>query len=246
MPRPRCSTSSNALIETVAELGSTNTALLARIATGAAPGEGHWLLADRQTAGRGRAGRVWNDALGNFMGSTIAHVRPGDPPAPCLSLVAGVALHRALGDIPGLLLKWPNDALVDGAKLAGILLERQGDCVVVGIGVNLAHAPEVPGRRTVSLAALGRPTARDAFAANLAAQWLAALVQWHHGGWPALRDEWLARAHPKGTLLQTTAPDGEPIMGAFAGLDADGAALIRLADGECRAIHAGDIQLVGE
>lgn len=236
------------MIETVAEIASTNSALLARLAAGEAIGEGTWLIADRQTAGRGRAGRQWSDGHGNFMGSTVAQLRAGDPPAPTLSLVAGVALHRTLGAVPGLQLKWPNDLLVDGAKLAGILLERQNDSVVVGLGVNLAQAPALPDRPTVSLAAVNHEMARDHFAQALAAEWHAALTSWHgHGGgqgWAALREDWLARAHPRGTLLQAHDHDHGLIIGAFAGLDPDGVALLRLADGELRAIHAGDMELV--
>jgi BirA family transcriptional regulator, biotin operon repressor / biotin---[acetyl-CoA-carboxylase] ligase len=234
-------------IETVAVIPSTNGALMARLGSGEAIAEHHWLVADRQSAGRGRAGRVWSDGHGNFMGSTVARLRDGDPPAPTLSLVAGVALHRALvaaaGPIDGLLLKWPNDALVNGAKLAGILLERRDDAIVVGIGVNLAQAPDLPDRPTV---ALGRDVARDTFADHLAREWAVALDAWHAGGWPALREDWLARAHPRGTLLSVRDPDHGPLIGAFAGLEPDGAALLRLADGERRAIHAGDIELVGE
>jgi len=178
----------------------------------------------------------------------VARLRAGDPPAPTLSLVAGVALHRTLtaqiGTVPGMVLKWPNDVLVGGAKLAGILLERSGDTVVVGIGVNLAQAPVVPDRPTVALATLGHAIARDAFALALAAEWQAALDQWHGQGWAALRDDWLACAHPRGTLLSVHDRDAGMIIGAFAGLEADGAALLRLADGETRAIHAGDIELV--
>jgi BirA family biotin operon repressor/biotin-[acetyl-CoA-carboxylase] ligase len=267
------------LIEIVAETASTNSTLLAR----SGQSEGDWLIADRQTAGRGRAGRVWNDGLGNFMGSTVARLRPGDPPAATLALVAGVALHRALeailppspsGEGPGegplnraqsvgtgptptpplkgrgfsaaapLLLKWPNDVMADGAKLAGILLERQGDAVVVGIGVNLASAPHMPDRPTVALAQLGCPVARDGFAQVLAHEWQSALTLWHAQGWAALREEWLARAHPRGTLLATHDRDAGLIIGAFAGLEPDGAALIRLADGTMRAIHAGDVDMV--
>ncbi len=251
MRRRRCSTCPDpALIQTVAEIASTNSALLARLGGGEAIGEGYWLVADRQSAGRGRAGRQWSDGHGNFMGSTVARLCPGDPPAPTLSLVAGVALHRTLvaqiGAAPGMLLKWPNDVLVGGAKLAGILLERNGDAVVVGIGVNLAQAPVVPDRPTVALSGLGQALARDAFARALADEWRAALALWHRQGWPALREDWLARAHPRGTLLSVRDPVAGVIMGGFAGLDADGAALLRLADGERRAIHAGDLELVGE
>ena len=230
------------LIEIVARTGSTNSDLVARIGTGLPPGEGHWLIADRQEAGRGRAGRQWHDGFGNFMGSTVVALRAGDPPAPTLSLVAGVALHRAVAAFePAAYLKWPNDVLVAGAKLAGILTERAGDMVVVGIGVNLVAAPEVAGRATVALGGIGR----DAFAEQLAGHWRAVLAAWHAGEWPALRQEWQDRAHPRGTLLSARDPELGPITGAFAGLDPGGAALLRLADGACRAIHAGDIDEAG-
>lgn len=230
------------LIEIVARTGSTNSDLVARIGAGLPPGEGHWLIADRQEAGRGRAGRQWHDGFGNFMGSTLVAQRAGDPPAPTLSLVAGVALHRAVSALePAAYLKWPNDVLVAGAKLAGILTERARDMVVVGIGVNLVAAPEVPGRRTATLGGIDR----DSFATSLAAHWQSVLLAWHAGEWPALRDEWQARAHPAGTLLNALDPDLGAITGAFAGLDPSGAALLRLADGACRAIHAGDIDEAG-
>lgn len=238
------------MIETVAEIASTNSALLARLGRGDDLIEGHWLVADRQSAGRGRAGRQWSDGHGNFMGSTVARLLPGDPPAPTLSLVAGVALHRTLcrlvGALPDMVLKWPNDVLIDGAKLAGILLERQGDAVVVGIGVNLAQAPQLPDRPTMALSGLGHTIARDAFAQSLADEWHTALANWHQHGWATLRQDWLTRAHPRGTLLSVRDPAAGTIIGAFAGLEPDGAALLRLADGQCRAIHAGDIELVGD
>jgi BirA family biotin operon repressor/biotin-[acetyl-CoA-carboxylase] ligase len=211
--------------------------------------EGHWLVADRQTSGRGRAGRVWSDGFGNFMGSTAAVLRHSDGPPQTLALVAGVAAHRALmavlPGLAGLALKWPNDLMVGPAKLGGILLERQGEVVVVGIGVNLAEAPEVPDRATVSLAALGLEAARDVFASSLAESWAEALDLWHRDGWPALREEWLARAHPVGTLFGVNHASEGKLIGAYAGLDADGAVLLRLADGAVRAIHAGDVELVG-
>jgi BirA family biotin operon repressor/biotin-[acetyl-CoA-carboxylase] ligase len=250
VPQPRCSTSADVsgLIHTVAEIGSTNTALLARLADGQSSGEGDWLVADRQTGGRGRAGRTWFDGLGNFMGSTIAWLTAGDPPAPTLALVAGVAVHRAISslvpDLRGVLLKWPNDLLLSGAKLGGILLERQGEAVVVGIGVNLAAAPDLPDRASASLRGAGGVIARDTFADALAMQWSSALASWHRGDWAALRAEWLERAHPLGTRLMVRDAAGEPIEGTFAGLESHGAALLRLADGAVRAIHAGEIELV--
>ena len=236
------------MIHTIAEIGSTNTALLARLVEGLTLAEGDWLVADRQTSGRGRAGRTWFDGLGNFMGSTVASIASGDPPAPTLALVAGVAVHRVISALaPGLRdvwLKWPNDVLIEGAKLGGILLERQGEAVVVGIGVNLAAAPDLPDRPSASLRGAGVEIARDAFAGSLATQWASALASWHRGDWPALRAEWLERAHPLGTRLMVRDAGGQPIEGTFAGLEPHGAALLRLADGTTRAIHAGEIELV--
>lgn len=236
------------MIQTVAEIGSTNTALLAGLADGQAGGEGDWLVADRQSAGRGRGGRAWFDGLGNFMGSTIARLHAGDPPAPTLALAAGIAVHRVVTalvpELPDLWLKWPNDLLLAGAKLGGILLERQGEAVVVGIGVNLAAAPRLPDRPTTSLKAAGLDVGRDAFAQALAAHWASVLGAWHRGDWPALREEWLVRAHPLGTPLSVKNAAGQPIAGQFAGLEPHGAALLRLADGSRHVIHAGEIELV--
>ena len=126
----------------VAETGSTNADLVNEIRSGRSPEEGKWLVADRQTAGRGRRGRPWIDAPGNFMGSTLVCLRHDDPLAPTLSLVAALAVYDAiavhLAPTSKLICKWPNDVLLDGAKFCGILLEREGDNVVIGIGVNWA------------------------------------------------------------------------------------------------------------
>ncbi|HUQ12852.1 MAG TPA: biotin--[acetyl-CoA-carboxylase] ligase [Novosphingobium sp.] len=225
------------MIRSVPETGSTNADLLADPSAG----EGDWLVARRQSAGRGRAGRAWRDGAGNFMGSTVVALRPDDAPAQTLALVTGLAAHSALGDIPGLILKWPNDLLVAGAKLGGVLLERQDERVVVGIGINLAQAPAVADRATVALADLGMEVDVDSFAEALAASFAAVLARWHGGEWPALREAWLARAHPLGTPLVAAGS-----IGAFAGLGDDGALHLRLADGTVRPIHAGDVEMVGK
>jgi BirA family biotin operon repressor/biotin-[acetyl-CoA-carboxylase] ligase len=120
--------------------------------------EGDWLVALRQEGGKGRHGRPWEANEGNFAGSTLVQIRATDPPAPSLTLVAGLALmeasEAAAPDAP-LTLKWPNDVMLGGAKMAGILLERSGDLVVVGFGVNLAAAPEIVGRQTAALRRYG-------------------------------------------------------------------------------------------
>ena len=105
-------------IRTIVETGSTNADLLHLAAHGAR--EGEWLRAERQVAGRGRQGRVWESPVGNLYASTLVRLRAGDPPAASLALLAAVALHEALSlYMPGrAILKWPNDVMVDGAKLA--------------------------------------------------------------------------------------------------------------------------------
>lgn len=235
------------MIEVVAETGSTNADLVARLRADENADEGHWLVADRQSAGRGRQGRVWSDGAGNFMGSTVVRLQAGDPPAHTLSLVAGVAAWDAVRavalDLEGMALKWPNDLLVDDAKLAGILLERADDTVIVGIGVNLAATPPVPDRAVVSLADLGHRVSRDAFAQSLAAAWSDSVRRWHGGGWDQLRGEWIARAHPFGTTLKVHGPDGVALHGTFTGLDSDGALQLQLSGGTRRTIHAGEVIL---
>lgn len=231
------------MIEFVAETGSTNADLAARLAGGAHVAEGTWLVADRQTAGRGRSGRTWFDGRGNFMGSTVVHERHGDPPLASLALVAGLAVREAVAShAPGALLKWPNDVLVGPAKLAGILLERTGAAVVVGIGVNLAAAPPLEDRASAALADFGAAPSRNAFAADLARLFDQEVARWRGFGLAPIIRRWCAAAHPPGTRLAVATPGGT-VAGAFAGLDGDGALRLRLADGAVRVIHAGDVRL---
>lgn len=237
------------MIQFIPECGSTNDELAARLRAGERVLEGEWLVADRQTGGKGRQGRSWADAEGNFMGSTVIHPGVGDPPAASLALVAGLAVYEAvlpnLAEQPQLQLKWPNDLLLTGAKLAGILLERAGDAVIVGIGVNLASAPDVEGRATTALAPHGPAPERDFFAAQLAFHLDREIERWRGFGLEPLVARWLAAAHPKGTRLDVHGPGERPVSGTFAGLTSEGALRLRLADGSERVIHAGDVSLVG-
>lgn len=233
-------------IRTVAETGSTNADMLLLAAQGV--GEGVWLRAERQTAGRGRLGRVWTAPPGNLSASTLVRLRPGDPPPATLALVAAVALHEAvrlfLPSAVPMQLKWPNDLLVAGAKLSGILLERGGDAVVVGIGVNLAYHPDLPDRPTTSLAAHGVAIGAEAFLDVLAEGFARWLARWRGEGFASLRAAWLAAAHPPGTALSARLPDGAMVEGLFDGLDPDGALILRLASGSRHVIHAADVFLL--
>lgn len=256
------------MIRVVAETGSTNADLLQLVRAGAAE-EGLWLRAERQTAGRGRQGRQWDSPAGNFYGSTLVRLRAGDPAAATLGFVAAVALAEVVAEIiepsasaldggasrsllertaqqrgdrkGGLRLKWPNDLLLHGAKLSGILLERAGDDVVIGIGVNLAHHPDLPDRPTTSLAAHGAALDAAAFAPKLAdaiARWI---ERWRADGFAPVRERWLELAHPIGSPLRAVLPDGDVVEGAFETLDAYGVLILHLADGTRRSIHAGDV-----
>jgi BirA family biotin operon repressor/biotin-[acetyl-CoA-carboxylase] ligase len=223
------------MIRTVAETVSTNDDVAALAREGAP--EGLWLRAERQTGGKGRQGRAWQSPPGNLHASTLVRLQPDDPPAPTLALVAAVALHETVKrHTPAARIKWPNDLLVGGAKLAGILLERQGDAVVVGFGVNLAHHPEGLDRPATSLEP---PVAPDPFLARLAAAFAAWLARWRAEGLAPVRAAWLAAAHPVGTVLTTN-----DVQGRFDGLDETGALRLRLEDGRVRIIHAGDVFLL--
>lgn len=237
------------MIQFIPECVSTNDELAARLRSGERVAEGDWLVADRQTGGKGRQGRAWSDGAGNFMGSTVVHLGEGGPPPASLALVVGLAAYEALlsnvAEQSQLRLKWPNDVLLGGAKLAGILLERVGDAVIVGVGVNLANAPQIEGRATTALAKHGPAPERDFFAAQLAFHLERELERWRGFGLEPLLKRWQAAALPEGTALSVHGPGEEPILGSFAGLTPDGALRLRLADGSERVIHAGDVSLVG-
>ncbi len=230
-------------IISVTETGSTNADLLAR-ATEA--NENDWLRADRQTAGRGRMGRAWQSPPGNLYASTIVKSRSTDPAPATLTLVAAVALTDALAAAaPGIasMIKWPNDVLIDGAKIGGILLERSGDAIVIGFGVNLAWSPEGLDRPVTSLAALGHVAEADDFCASLVDVFAQRLADWR-SDLRIIATAWQGAAHPLRTALRVATGDGATIEGWYDGLAPDGALRLRLADGNIRVIHAGDVFLV--
>lgn len=235
-------------MEIIGLTGSTNADLAQRLTSGEPVAEGHWLIADRQNAGRGRLGRVWNDGLGNFMGSTVVRIASHQPPAPSLALVAGLAVQACVADLVPpprqALLKWPNDVLVGQGKIAGILLEAVAGFVIVGVGVNLASAPQLPDRVTMALSDFGPAPDRDAFAMALSEKFAAELAHWRQFGLAALVKRWQSAAHAMGTPLLVRDAAGQVVQGQFSGLNEDGALRLSLADGTVQIIHAGDVEFV--
>lgn len=230
------------------EVPSTNDEAARLAAEGAADGTVVW--ARCQSAGRGRRGRQWVSPEGNLYCSIV--MRPDVPLARAagLSLVAAVAAgDMVAGFLPGRKVehKWPNDILVGGAKIAGILLESSGGpqgragWVVVGCGVNLAVHPAGDG---LSATDIGRERGAPVATGEALAALLESLHRWR-GRWetagiPPVRDAWLARARGLGEEIAVRLPR-EEVRGRFEGLDETGALLLRLADSTLRTISAGDV-----
>lgn len=193
------------------------------------------LAAIEQTAGRGRRGRRWHSAPGagaTFSVSTVT-TRPLRE-LPGLSLVAGVAAARALGAQ----LKWPNDLLLDGAKLGGVLVETRGSFVVIGIGVNCRHdaALERRVRRAVAFVEADP----GSVIAGVAGELLAALALFEREGLEPLRAEWQRRHAHDGARVQVRLADGRLLTGIARGLDADGG--LRLdTRGGMRSVTSGQV-----
>jgi BirA family biotin operon repressor/biotin-[acetyl-CoA-carboxylase] ligase len=202
-----------------------------------------WITAARQTAGRGRRGRSWESATGNLAATLL--IRPTRPLTEWAQLSFAAAIAAAdmaanLAPQAHITVKWPNDILGHGGKLAGILLETAGPMLAIGIGVNLAAHPEGTEFPATSLAALGvRPPPPEDALALLAAGFAGWYEVWRTDGFSPIRDAWLARAAGLGQRIRARLPDRER-MGVFEGIDADGALLLNEA-GRTIAIAAGDV-----
>jgi BirA family biotin operon repressor/biotin-[acetyl-CoA-carboxylase] ligase len=208
-----------------------------------------WILGGEQTAGKGRRARPWASPPGNFHG-TLA-MRVAEPPATVAlrSFVAALALRDALVQLTGLpqalALKWPNDVLLNGQKVAGILLEASGDVLAIGIGVNLIAAPPPeavePGAvPPVSvLAETGLRVTPEAFLDVLAPAYAAREAAFRSGGFAALRADWLAHAARLGTRIKART-GSETREGLFETVDPNGNLILRMACGTV-AIPAADV-----
>ncbi|MGV3489871.1 MAG: biotin--[acetyl-CoA-carboxylase] ligase [Devosia sp.] len=208
-----------------------------------------WFGALEQTAGRGRRGRPWQTIHGNLAASLL--VVPDCDPAisATLGFVAGVALHRALTAVApnaGVTLKWPNDVLVDGAKLCGMLLEAQkrpdgSMAIVIGIGVNIVAAPEGLPYPATALSQLGVTADAATVFGALSDAWVDAYETWDRGrGIGAILEQWRAAAAGIGGEVAINR-DGDVVRGIFETIDDTGRLIVRANDNSRIAITAGDV-----
>jgi BirA family biotin operon repressor/biotin-[acetyl-CoA-carboxylase] ligase len=201
-----------------------------------------WIVAREQEKGRGRRGRTWVSESGNLFATLLT--RASKPVSGQLAFAAGLAAGESVAQLAPSIpvtLKWPNDVLLDGRKVSGILLESFGDALAIGIGINLAHYPadtEFPA--TSVKGNTGRAPDPDDVLPLLAGAMAAWYEVWRDKGFSPVREAWLARASHLGGQIRARLEGGE-IKGMFEGLDEDGALLLRMADGARRRIAAGDV-----
>ena len=232
-------------------IDSTNEEAKRRARAGAP--EGLLVWAREQLTGRGRRGRSFASPPGNLYMSVL--LRPGRSgvEAAQLSFAAALAVGEAAAAVlpptARLCYKWPNDVLVDGRKLSGVLLESQAagegrlDWLVIGMGINLVSYPEGLEFPATSLKAAGAEVTVDALLAAVAERFLLWHERWRAAGFASLREAWLARAEGLGGEIRVRLQTGE-LLGRFAGLDEEGVLLLDDATGR-RRIAAGDIFPLG-
>lgn len=248
-------------LESFPEIGSTNAEALLR----AAAGEGGplWLVTGHQTAGRGRRGRNWSSSDGNLAATLLLTVPVRADIAATLGFAAGLAAVDAFqtvcsagnhgvsgggqpGGEGGFALKWPNDVLWSGAKMAGILLEArpgfEATTVAIGIGVNVTATPANTPYRAASLSEIDPGVTAERLFTALSAAWVSRFSAWQAGpGFAGLRADWIARATGIGGPISVDRGDGAPIRGIFETVDAAGHLVVRTADGHLETIAAGDV-----
>jgi BirA family biotin operon repressor/biotin-[acetyl-CoA-carboxylase] ligase len=228
-------------------IGSTNTEALARAGRGERGPL--WITARAQTAGRGRHGRVWVSEPGNLYASLLLSDPAPPALAPQLALVAALAVHDAVAEAAPALrsqlrLKWPNDLVVEDAKLAGTLIEGAGAGplqIAVGVGINCRHHPEATSVRATDLGDLGSEVTAEAQFAILTRTMVERLRQWDRGtGFAGVRADWLERTGAPGHALRVRI-NSRIIEGRFHGLDGSGRLLVRRGDGTVETVSAGDV-----
>jgi len=207
-----------------------------------------WIVAREQSAGRGRRGRAWMSSTGNLH-ATLMLTDPAPAAAVAqLGFVAGLALHdAAVAVAPALAsllaLKWPNDLLCAERKIAGILIEGEGNpvMVAVGIGVNCRHHPDATQIPATDFAAEGADVDAAALISHLAAAMQTRLAQWRRGaGFAGIRTAWLARAHGLAQPIHVRLAEREA-TGSFETIDETGRLMLRVENGGLEAIAAGEV-----
>ncbi|MEZ5907413.1 MAG: biotin--[acetyl-CoA-carboxylase] ligase [Hyphomicrobiaceae bacterium] len=235
------------------EVTSTNEVAMALAAQGDA-GE-LWVRAGRQSAGKGRSGRIWQSVAGNLFASHLFRVPAPLMVAPQIPLLAGVAVIDAVRDVSAgrdlaeLQLKWPNDILVANAKLGGILVESmaepggRGFAAVVGIGLNVVGRPELAAGGATSLKEHGIAASAETMLTLIARRLQEWRGHWRLGqGFATVRQAWLERGMARGVALSVNAGETR-LSGRFAGLAEDGSLLLDEGRGEPRRVTYGDVSL---
>ena len=233
-------------LDVLEQTTSTNTAIASADYTCGAV-----VLAEQQTAGRGRRGRVWVSPLAsNIYLSVRWHFTQGIACLEGLSLAVGVVLADALASlgVPGVELKWPNDIWVEGKKLGGVLVEIggdvNGDChAIIGVGLNVAMPAESAAgidQAWVDLASMGYCAGRNPLTAALIDHLLQMLASYQAQGFGAYRDAWLQRNALAG--MEVSASGAQSMQGVVVGLTAGGGLIVRTASGE-QVLNGGEISV---
>ncbi len=212
-----------------------------------------WIAAKQQTSGRGRRGREWTGLNGNLFATGLYTLKDDPARAAQLSFAAALAVAQVCEcviDQARVRVKWPNDVLVDGRKISGILLESgrapSGELwLAVGVGINLVAHPSDTERPATNFKACGADLLRDTALSHLATAFETWRNSWQVAGFAPLRDAWIARAYGIGERCQARLQD-EMVEGVFADLAVDGALRLDLPDGRRRLISAGDVFFPGE
>ncbi|MDB5525098.1 MAG: biotin--[acetyl-CoA-carboxylase] ligase [Rhizobium sp.] len=235
--------------ESLGDVGSTNTVCMERARAGD-PGR-LWITARRQLGGRGRRGRAWISEAGNLYASLLLI-----DPAPIsalgsLPIAVALALYRAVSaEMPfagdRLAIKWPNDILIDGKKLSGILIEAENlpdgrHAVVIGCGINIAHRPDNPLYPSITLSEAGAATSPEKLFAHLMQELAEVLSLWDEGrGVVAVVQAWKRHVKGIGSPITVNLPE-RSISGIFSAIEDDGLLQLRLPTGELMRIASGDV-----
>jgi BirA family transcriptional regulator, biotin operon repressor / biotin---[acetyl-CoA-carboxylase] ligase len=201
-----------------------------------------WIVADEQTAGRGRLGRSWVSEPGNFYGTFLFSVGVQPAIVSQIGFVAALSVRDAAAELrpdARFQLKWPNDVLMNGAKVSGLLSEivaHSPTMLALGCGINLAHAPEGLSYPVAKLGAQVEPDDMLPRLDNVLARWLSL---WEEGrGFATIRNAWLQHAHTLGSRVSVNG-----VEGVFEGLAEDGGMSLKLDNGSQSIVHAGDVRM---